>query len=47
MKAQKLGVQSKFIWFLEFYISESSNPRKAVFYRMKFVYVRIRKSKNQ
>ena len=28
----KLGVQSKFIWFLEVYIFENTNPRKVVGY---------------
>ena len=28
LKTPKLGVQSKFIWFLERYISESANRRK-------------------
>ena len=28
LKTPKFGIQSKFIWFLELYISESANPRK-------------------
>ena len=39
LETPKLGVQSKFIWFLEIYISESPNPRRLVFYRPKLVEV--------
>ena len=39
LETPKLGVQSKFIWFLEIYISESANPRRLVFYRLKLVEV--------
>ena len=35
LKTPKLGVQSKFIWFLELYISGSTNFRKVIFYRLK------------
>ena len=31
IKTATFGVQSKLIWFLELYISESANPRKASF----------------
>ena len=34
LKARKLGAQSKFIQFLELYISESTNPRNLEFYRL-------------
>ena len=39
IKALKLRVQSKFPRFLEFYVYESTNSRKVVFYRMKLLYV--------
>ena len=34
LKAPKQGVQSKFIWFLELYISGSTNLTKVGFYRL-------------
>ena len=37
MKAPEFGVQSKFIWFLELYISGSTNLRKVVFYKLKLL----------
>ena len=35
LKTPKLGAQSKFIWFLELYNSESANPRKVIFLHVK------------
>ena len=37
LKTPKLGVKSKFISFLELYISGSTNSRKVIFYRLKLL----------
>ena len=37
LKAPKLGVLRKFIWFLELYISGSTKPTKALFYSLKLL----------
>ena len=47
LKTLKLGVQSKFIWYLELYISRITYPRKVVFYRLKLLQTCIRKNKIQ